>query len=231
MKKTLFLTLILVTTILNTRLAQAVDNNFMISRGNLAVESKTPDNIQNNDFNTVIFNYQDDGGQILLPSELKLTLADFNTSELSQDYNILDFTTYTELLIEQPGQHNLGLGFKAVTLNETDKADDYTAERKAYAIPITLKTTQEVTPTVDFIGGVSFFPWGRSSLTSSNDFNFEGDFSGYEVDLAVKANLTDTFALKGGYQQKSYTFGDPEEEFAELSNDFSGIYLGGEIAF
>ncbi|WP_408956288.1 hypothetical protein [Natroniella sp. ANB-PHB2] len=224
MKKVLILTLALITIIFNIGLAQAVDNNFMISRGRLTAKN-------NNDFNTLIFSYQDDGGQIFLPSELKLTLADFNTTDLSQDYNILDFTVYTELPVEQPGQHNIGLGFKALTLNEVNEADGYTAERKAYTIPITFQTTQKIAPTVDFIGGISFFPWGKSTLTSSNNFNFEGDFSGYEIDLAIKANLTDTFALKGGYHQKSYTFGDPEEIFAELTNDFSGVYIGGEISF
>ncbi|MCK8826457.1 hypothetical protein MWH25_01670 [Natroniella acetigena] len=223
MKKTLILTLILVTTLLNIGLAQATDNNFMISRGRLTAEN---DNV----FNTLIFNYQDDGGQIFLPSELKLTVADFNTTDLSQDYNILDYTAYTELPIDQPGQHNLGLGFKALNLKET--TSDYAAKKRTYAIPVTFQATQEITPDIEFIGGISFFPWGRYSVTSSNSFNFGGSFSGYEFDLALKANLTDTFALKGGYQQSNYNFGeDLEVDIAEHTTNFNGIYLGGEITF
>ncbi len=215
--------LVITLTVLFSNVAVA-NNNLNLGVGYLS------DNYDS-EIEIIRLSYFDSGNQDFLPSILQLNLGDRQRDGFRQNFTAFNISLLKDLNF-LPGDNYIGFGFSSI--DQEEETIEYIAEKKTYSFPIRLTGKTQIYKNIYFNNDLLYHPYGTYSVTTNNDFEFSGDYSGYQLEAGIEYLFSNNFSVYGNYNYQKDFYGEDltgDIPIAEHSESFSGLMFGAKLKF
>ncbi|MCF8002173.1 MAG: hypothetical protein K9K76_09975 [Halanaerobiales bacterium] len=144
--------------------------------------------------------------------------------------NLLDFGLYKRMSNNSNTQFYLGVGWKWLT--EDQEYNGYAINTSQWSLPILGKMEFNAGSGLNF--GSKFGYWFLGSYDAESNFfnDFDGDFTGFSLDLYAEKIITENSSVKIGYANEDYSFeGDSSLGINDFDGGFDGFYFVGQVNY
>ena len=200
------------------------ENNFNLGAGYLSDDNGS-------EIEIIRLSYFDSGNEDFLPSILQLNLGDKEREDFRQNFTSFNISLLKDLNF-LPGNNYIGFGFNS--MDQEEQTIEYTAEKKTYSFPLRLIGQTAIYKNIYLNNDLIYHPYGTYSVTTDNDLEFNGTYSGYQLEGGIEYLFSNNFSVYGNYNYQKDFYGEDltgDIPIAKHSESFSGVMLGTKLKF
>jgi hypothetical protein len=143
--------------------------------------------------------------------------------------NLLDFELYKKMNTDQNTEFYLGAGWKWLT--EDQEYNGYAINTSQWGLPILAKMEFDAGNGLNFGGKFGYWFLGAYEAESNFFNDFDGDFTGFSLDLYAEKMVTENSSIKIGYANEDYSFENSSIGINDFDGGFDGFYFAGQVNY